>query len=655
MENGNYFEWDLIDMSKVRGSGDSYQPCPVCSGDRKKHRTPSLSVNNDKGVANCHHCGAKSVRKTNDRPVMSKDKVYKEVDVAKFSDVSDAVLSWFKNERGIYDNTLLNFKIKSTERFFPQVNTNRTCIVFPFYLGSSVVYCKYRTADKHFSAEKNGKLVFYNLNSVIDSEECVIVEGEIDAMSVWQSGYKAVLSVPSGALSLTKEEKDYYLKHKTLPASADAVNLEYIDNSWEYISHIKRFILCVDNDASGYKLRQELIRRLGAESISIVDLEGEKDPNDYLKKHGELKLYDRIVNAQELPIENVISFDGSRSYLMDIYSNGYKMGNETPMGKFNYHYKPRLGELDMWTGIANHGKTWCLMWYCTWTAALYGWKWALYMPENSPSKEIIRIVIEILTGKSFRKGSANRVSPSEIEVAGRWVNKHFYVLDYDDSESLVTMDDILVKFKQLVRKNGIHGCVVDPLNDLHHKKNGMRDDEYYQEMLSKIRRFKQKHWLKFIIAAHPTTEASRQMEEHNQQGKRQRVPHVVDCSGGSIFLNRTDNAVSIYRNIYDRDNDSTTEIHIQKVKWQEAVGRPTPKDDPIMARYDTSTKRYFVGGVDPLFGWFEKNLWGEHQGTHQGAIEYKAATFVAPDTVEEQIYDEFEAVFNSENNKDIPF
>lgn len=43
----------------VSDTGDVVTLCPVCSHTRKKSNVPCLSVNLEKGVWNCHHCGWK--------------------------------------------------------------------------------------------------------------------------------------------------------------------------------------------------------------------------------------------------------------------------------------------------------------------------------------------------------------------------------------------------------------------------------------------------------------------------------------------------------------------------------------------------------------------------------------------------------------------
>ena len=141
---------------------------------------------------------------------------------------------------------------------------------------------------------------------------------------------------------------------------------------------------------------------------------------------------------------------------------------------------------------------------------------------------------------------------------------------------------VLAKTKELIKRKGINGILIDPWNDLYHKKEaGENIADYLQRTLSKIRRFKRKYNLKFVINAHPTADAQRKKEKHTEQGERPYVCWFFDVDGGAMWGNRVDNALTIYRNTPHDTAFKTTEVHIQKVKFQKLTGIPTSQDDPI--------------------------------------------------------------------------
>ena len=136
--------------------------------------------------------------------------------------------------------------------------------------------------------EKNAELIFYNLDSIKDHKQCFIVEGEIDALSLYEAGIKNVISVPNGA-------------------SSGAQRLEYLDNCYKYFDKMKEIILFTDNDDPGLALRNELARRLGKFRCKYIDANGFKDANEILCSEGILKLQEILENNRKsFPLDGIL-------------------------------------------------------------------------------------------------------------------------------------------------------------------------------------------------------------------------------------------------------------------------------------------------------------------------------------------------------------
>ena len=145
----------------------------------------------------------------------------------------------------------------------PQTGKEENTIKFNYFMGNQLINIKYRDGRKNFKLYKGAEKVFYNINSIVGHESVVIVEGEIDALSLHEAGVPNVVSVPNGAT----------LNHN---------NLDYLDNCIDYFEDKTKIILAVDADEPGTMLKQEFIRRLGAENCYIVDFADCKDANEYL-------------------------------------------------------------------------------------------------------------------------------------------------------------------------------------------------------------------------------------------------------------------------------------------------------------------------------------------------------------------------------------
>ena len=600
----NRFDWSQIDFNSSRGSGNQiYTLCPVCSHTRKKKTDKCLGINVSEGKARCNHCEAISFKEGGEKNHIMEKKEYILPKPTNITALDDNVVKWFK-DRGISQKTLIEDKITNQKEWMPQTGKETNVIVFPYYVNGILANLKYRDGDKNFKLHKGSKLIFQGLDSVKNEKSCFIVEGEMDRLSLLECGITNVLSVPNGT-SLSPDEKKL-IETKGKFNDANLLNLEFLDNSIEYLEHIEEFILFVDNDPAGRKLQRELIRRLSPEKCKTVDSKECKDANDYLVKYNTIELEGICKGAKNVPLDGVFTVDDEWNYIKDIYENGYKKGKGIGSQKFDAHRKFRLGELDLITGVPNHGKTTYISWEMALTHLHFGWKWGIYSPENYPAGEIYITLIETISGKSL-DSDTNKISLEELEHTKERIADNFFVIDWDEEDAAVTVDMVLAKTKELIKRKGINGMLIDPWNDLYHKKEaGENVADYLQRTLSKIRRFKRKYNMKFVINAHPTADAQRKKEKHTEQGERPYVCWFFDVDGGAMWGNRVDNALTIYRNTPHETAFKTTEVHIQKVKFQKLTGIPTSQDDPIKMNF-VNERLIMQDGFDPLKPWTIKN------------------------------------------------
>src|SRR5690606_13864173 len=110
----------------------------------------------------------------------------------------------------------------------------------------------------------------------------VIVEGEIDALTLDEAGVPNVVSVPNGALSL-----------------------ECVDNCWEWLENFGEIIIWPDNDEPGHVMAQKLIKRLGEWRCRIVQ-SPYKDANDHLLAEGKESVLEAVVSAKEVPVAGIV-------------------------------------------------------------------------------------------------------------------------------------------------------------------------------------------------------------------------------------------------------------------------------------------------------------------------------------------------------------
>jgi twinkle protein len=296
----------LIDEFNQHGlkEGASQGICPLCSSTRqpKNQKAKCASYDWERGLGTCHNCDTSFQLHTYQRKGASEKVYVRPTEPANFNEVSTNVETWF-GTRGISKQTLRDLKVGEGKEFMPQTGKQENTIQFNYFMGDQLINVKYRDGRKNFKLYKGAEKVFYNINSIVGYDECVIVEGEMDVLALHEAGIKNVISVPNGA-------------------TLNNNNLDYLDNCIDYFDDKQRIVLAVDADEPGQMLKQELVRRLGAEVCYLVDFNGEKDANDYLLEHGAELLRNAIHSARPVPLENVSTLKDVEDELRDFVKNG---------------------------------------------------------------------------------------------------------------------------------------------------------------------------------------------------------------------------------------------------------------------------------------------------------------------------------------------
>lgn len=547
------FIWEKygIDTSKVVG-GKAH--CPKCSGTRKHKRDRSLSVDLKSGLFNCHNAGCDfrgyAVKVQKEKKEYTKPP-------ARLEKLGAKSLEWFEKSRGISNNTLLRFGVTESVEWMPQFEKEVLCICFNYYRGGELVNIKFRGPQKSFKMAGGAELIFYNLDSIDGAEEVVIVEGEIDALSMYEAGVYNVVSVPNGA-------------------SMGNQKLEYLDNCWEQFEGVKRVVLAVDNDLAGNSLKEELARRLGKDRCYTVTFpDGCKDANEVLLKHGKEAVKLMVDHKREWPVEGIVTMDEMFETICQWYEEGYPPGAEAGIPGLDELLTFAPGQLTTITGIPGHGKDEYTNWITTGLARWCGWKWAICGFEEEAEQTVTKLV-EKYIGKSFdyRKDSSQRVSVAEFKQGILFVDKHYH---FYKTEAIDTdLDSLLEIADNLVKKHGINGLVLNPWNWIENTQDGeMSETQYVSWALSKIIRFARKRGVHVILIAHTTKMVK------DKQTKKYEVPNLYSISGSAHFYNKTHNGICVYR------DDKTTDIYVQKVKqsWLGQKGFSTYE-------YDTFTRQY---------------------------------------------------------------
>ena len=527
----NGFAIEDFNVHKLE-EGNKQGICPLCSPDRKpkNQKAKCASYDWDRGLGTCHNCNTSFQLHTYKRKGKAEKVYIKPEQVAIHNEPGMKVEDWFKT-RGISIQTLNDLKVTEGPEWMPQTQKTENVIKFNYFMGGELTNVKYRDGRKNFKLYKGAEKVFYNIDSIVGFEYCVIVEGEMDVLALHEAGITNAVSVPNGATLNTN-------------------NLDYLDSCIDYFEDKDKIILACDSDEAGQALQAELIRRLGSEVCYITTFEDCKDANEYLLKYGKERLSERISKSKPVPLENVTTFRDIEDEVTDFVRNGFKPGFQIGLQNFDDIFSTYTGQFITVTGIPSSGKSDFVDQMVVGYNNNYGWKTAFASPENQPTY--------LHAHKLMRKTWQGM--PTKEDIGGeRWnqvadhCNSNYYHIDMER----YTLDSVLKKAAELVKRKGIKCLVIDPFNKV--RDVGGSDDvnRYTMEYLAKIEIFAKKYDVLVFIVAHPT-------KMYKDKDGKIEEPTMYNIKGGGEWYDASYHGILVHRDYEAK----TVKAKVLKVKFQ---------------------------------------------------------------------------------------
>ena len=524
-EIDNFNQYDL-DVGKREGV------CPLCSHNRKPQNQKAKCAMYDweRGLGTCMNCNEVFQLHTFKRKSDTL-KTYTKPEWRNKTDLSDNVIKWFES-RGISQKTLVKMKVTEGIEFMPQTGKNENTIQFNYFINNELINIKYRDGRKNFKLVKGAEKVFYNIDRTIGHDYIVIVEGEMDALSFVESGIEPVVSVPNGA-------------------TINNTNLDYLDSCIDYFETKEKIILAVDADEAGLALKQELIRRLGAERCFTIEFGVHKDANEFLMENGRSDLASIISKAKPVPIENVVTLKDINEELEEFIYEGFKPGYQIGLNNFDSIFSTYTGQFITVTGVPSSGKSDFVDRMVVGYYLKYGWKTAFASPENKPTF--------LHTHKLIRKIGGWMPNKDDIGTE-RWnnviskVNDNFYFIENERYD----LDAVLSKGAELVKRKGIKCLVVDPYNKVKMEgASAMSIPDATMEYLTRVEAFAKKYDVLVIIVAHPT-------KMYKKEDGTIDEPTMYSIKGGGEWYDASYHGLLVHRNYEQK----TVKVKVLKVKFQ---------------------------------------------------------------------------------------
>ena len=410
-------------------------------------------------------------------------------------------------------------------------------LCFPYRLDGKLVNRKYRlTSDKQHRMDKGGRLSLWNADAlrsphVVDTGAAVVItEGEFDAMIAIQCGHVATVSVPNGGSSTTDRD----------PFTNDAYR--YLWESKDDLERVKTFVLATDGDSVGLKLAHDLASILGAERCRFVTYpEGCKDLNEVFSKHGLAAVTRTISGAKPFPVRGLYNMD-------DFPDAPPVQGMKTGIACMDDKIELVLGTLTIFTGYANMGKSTVVNTVIA-NAVSHGVTCCIASFETAPKPILRDGIARALIGCP----SADFLNHPLRAKAYETIETHVKVMSNAlDEDMEFDIDMFLETARICVLRDGAKIIVLDPWNELEHKRN--RDEtltEYVGRAIRKVKSFCRRYNVAFWIVAHPTKP---------QKGVTQ-MPSLYDVSDSANWSNKAD-----YGLVYHRADKTLNQAELAVVK-----------------------------------------------------------------------------------------
>lgn len=498
--------------------------CPECSGSRHKSKAKDLQFFQEKNRAYCFHCNTTFFEF---KPFDAKEYIYPEW--KNITKLTDKAVNYFTG-RMISQSTLVKMQVYSDIEYMPQYQKEVEVICFPYFVNGKLINIKFRGAKKTFKLNSGSRLVWYNFDALTaENDSIIVVEGEIDLLTFVENGFDNVISVPNGA-------------NKTL---------EYLDESIQFFAG-KVVYLATDNDGKGIEMRDELIRRLGAENCMLINFKQYKDANEFFCAEGGIEFKKLMQTALPVFLEGNITVDRIIPEVEDLFINGIQKGATVGIDEIDRYCTWETKRLAVGTGRPGSGKSEFVDLLTCRLNRLYGWKVAYFTPENYPLKFHYAKLYEKLIGKQFSQFKSSQL---EYDMALEYIKDNFFYI-LPDTE--ITIDKVLKNAKSFVKSKGIKILVIDPYNRLEHQMDkGDSETQYISRFLDKLTLFAKMNDLLVILVAHP-----RKMEAGV-------VPTLYDINGSANFYNKTDYGFTVNRVTDERGiMTNTVDVHWQKIKFK---------------------------------------------------------------------------------------
>lgn len=317
-------------------------------------------------------------------------------------------------------------------------------LMFPYLRDGELVFAKYRAIpEKKFWTDADCEPSLFGWQAIPrDARTVIVVEGELDALAMYDYGMPA-LSVPFGGGDKDKQA--------------------WIEHEFDRLSCFDEIVLCMDADKAGEQAVAEIVKRLGRERCRVAKLP-RKDANQCLIDGvPPAEVQKAIREARSLDPENLRSAADYEDLVWQEFAQraGGEVGIRLPWDKCRESVVLRQGETSLWAGINGHGKS-QIIGHVAVEAIQADYKVCVASLEFLPQKMLRRLQVQQTGTRS--------PSESQSRMLSRYWRDRLWVFDPGTKQK---SDVLLETMGYAVKRYGIDLFVIDNLAKL-----GIAEDEY---------------------------------------------------------------------------------------------------------------------------------------------------------------------------------
>ena len=596
--------WDFSRSSgiaaKQKGEELQFLSCPYCRGGRNGDKG-TFSINLRTGQFKCLHS---SCSVSGNMVTLAKDfdwfSLGRDVDAyykagnrhkyRRFQKKTEPIKPkpaavTYLESRGISSGT--------TEKYQITVQTkNENVLVFPFLDAAGVMqFVKYRKTD--FDREKdtakewceaNCKPILFGMYQCDPGNKTLIMtEGQIDSLSVAESGIENAVSVPTGKNGFT-----------------------WVPYCWDWLQQFETLIIFGDNENGSITLLDDMKRRFRGtiRAVKQQDYKGCKDANELLQKYGKEAVRRAVERAECVPVQRIIRLSDVKTvdlFSLPKISTGFKTLDKVLAGGIY------LGQTVIVTGKRGDGKS-------TFTSQILvnaldqGIRVLAYSGEL-PDYFFKRWMDFQAAGKhnvidrAAENGNISYfVTNEKISKIEEWYRERAYLYD-NQSTSDDELEDLLQTIEKAVQQYGIQLVLLDNLMTA--LDVGMSVDLYraQSKFVDKLVKMAKRLQVAVVLVVHP---------RKNRFGN----DDTDEVSGSADITNKVDIVMTYKRNLASFENAE----RVVTVSKNRLTGKLAVGEAAIPLYYDEASKRICEDKADFIkpYGW-EKDEDGFIQITQEQA------------------------------------